>query len=480
MLKARIVKITVIFFILIFLQVPIYVYSQSTEIPITTTTDEARSFFMEGRYKYENIQYATASALFDEAILTDPGFAMAYLYRARCGGSYNLVNENLSRAEALINNVSEGEKYLIQFQIALQDEDQIMQKEYIDKLLDLYPNDKRAHFNAGLYYDFILEPEAALKHYFKAIKIDPNYAAAYNKIGYDFIDLNFLSAAEEAFKKYIALIPNSPNPYDSYAELLMKLGQYEESIGQYQTAYRKDVLYTQALAGVGHNYIFLGDYEKARENYLRQHEKATRMNEKLEALQWVAISYVHEGNIDEAINTLKLRLEFADRENLVLDVIDTYNMMSFILIENGNPDEAIKYHEMILEKLNGVELDGETLMGLKVDNHMNNCLLLAKSKQLAKAKVEMTKCDKAVIGRKNAAERKKMNLVMGIYALMDSRPEDALDHFGKADTEDPYTWYHMAMAYNDLGYTDHAKTLQDRIKYWNQNSLEYAIVKNKN
>ena len=42
--------------------------------------------------------------------------------------------------------------------------------------------------------------------------------------------------AEAAFKKYIELIPGDPNPYDSYAELLMKTGRFDESIAQYQKA----------------------------------------------------------------------------------------------------------------------------------------------------------------------------------------------------------------------------------------------------
>ena len=42
--------------------------------------------------------------------------------------------------------------------------------------------------------------------------------------------------AEAAFKKYIELIPNDPNPYDSYAELLLKMGKFDDSIAQYRKA----------------------------------------------------------------------------------------------------------------------------------------------------------------------------------------------------------------------------------------------------
>jgi cytochrome c-type biogenesis protein CcmH/NrfG len=46
-------------------------------------------------------------------------------------------------------------------------------------------------------------------------------------MGYAYSDKNDFNKAEEAFKKYISLLPDSPNPYDSYAELLLKNGRYD-------------------------------------------------------------------------------------------------------------------------------------------------------------------------------------------------------------------------------------------------------------
>ena len=45
---------------------------------------------------------------------------------------------------------------------------------------------------------------------------------------------------EKTFKKYTELIPGDPNPYDSYAELLLKTGRYDEAVAQYQEALRID------------------------------------------------------------------------------------------------------------------------------------------------------------------------------------------------------------------------------------------------
>ena len=39
------------------------------------------------------------------------------------------------------------------------------------------------------------------------------------------------------YRGHIELIPNDPNPYDSYAELLLKLGKFDQSIENYKKAY---------------------------------------------------------------------------------------------------------------------------------------------------------------------------------------------------------------------------------------------------
>jgi len=37
-------------------------------------------------------------------------------------------------------------------------------------------------------------------------------------------------------KRYVELVPNESNPYDSYAEILMKQGKFEESAENYRKA----------------------------------------------------------------------------------------------------------------------------------------------------------------------------------------------------------------------------------------------------
>ena len=78
----------------------------------------------------------------------------------------------------------------------------------------------------------------------------PDYSTAFNILGYAYRQNEAYSDAENAFKKYIELIPNDPNPYDSYAELLLKMGRFDEAITQYNKALAIDPNFVNSYFGI--------------------------------------------------------------------------------------------------------------------------------------------------------------------------------------------------------------------------------------
>jgi len=57
-----------------------------------------------------------------------------------------------------------------------------------------------------------------------------------NSIGYELMRFGDMNTAEKLLKKNVELFPESFNAYDSYAEVLMSLGNYEEARKNYQKA----------------------------------------------------------------------------------------------------------------------------------------------------------------------------------------------------------------------------------------------------
>ena len=110
---------------------------------------------------------------------------------------------------------------------------------------------------------------AAIAEYEKATAINPAFSQPYNQMGYAYRFLGKYAEAEQAFKKYIELIPGDPNPYDSYAELLMKMGRFEESIKNYEKALAVDPNFVASYIGIGNDRVFMGAATGGA-SYLRQ------------------------------------------------------------------------------------------------------------------------------------------------------------------------------------------------------------------
>jgi tetratricopeptide (TPR) repeat protein len=451
----------------------------SKEITITTNSNDALKLFLEGRDVSENLKFPQAAVMFDKAIALDKDFALAYLYRANSGGGYKIVRENLTKAEELLNKVSDGEKHLILYNKSLYDGDAVKQKQELDSMLSLYPDDKRVQNLAGIYYYGIQDYPNALKHFDKAVAIDNKYASNYNMLGYVYMRMKNFSQAEEAFKKYIELIPNEANPYDSYAEYLLLQGRYDESIKQYEKALEIDPEYTTALIGVGNNYVFKGDLNKARTYYQQYYDKAFNINQKYAALWWKAVSYVYENNFSEAIKILEEQSKLGLDNNTPNYVINGNSYAGMILIENGNIAEGEKYFNNAFDFTKSTEMDFATRKTYEIYNGLDNCHLKILKKDFDGAEKDLQAIKVEVEKRQVPNEIKYLNLIYSILQYNKGNFGLALEYISKADKESPYTWYWEAISQERAGNNQKAKKIFEKIASSNINSMELAIVRNK-
>src|SRR5215510_989824 len=210
------------------------------KIPITTSSPQAKEEYLKGRDMVDKLQITDSVAHFQKAVELDSNFAMAELSLAGSAPTAKEFFEHLRRAVNLADKASNGEKLLILATEAGANALPRTQKEHLDALVAAYPNDERAQFALGGWYFGQADFPNAIEHYKKATELDGNYSSAWNLLGYAYRQNVDYANAEKAFQKYVELIPKDPNPYDSYAELLMKMGRFEDSIAQYRKALEID------------------------------------------------------------------------------------------------------------------------------------------------------------------------------------------------------------------------------------------------
>jgi len=450
------------------------------KVALTTASSEAKDEFIKGRDLFEKLRQRESLQYFESAVAKDNKFVMAYYYHSLANPTTKGFFEDLDNAMTNLDNVSEGERLTM---LALQagvDGNQKKQEEYLKKLVELYPNDERAHGQLGQFYFGQQDYELAVQHLKKSTEIAPDYSSSYNMLGYSYRNLENYDEAEKAFKKYIELIPDDPNPYDSYAEMLSKQGRYEESIVQYKKALGVNQDFFASHMGISNNLTYLNRYDDAKENCDKSFAIAKDDGERRFALFTKTVAYVDEGNTDGALEEMQKQF------NLGKNIDDAGAMngdligMGNILFEAGRYGEAkLKYDEalIVMEGSNLSEEVKENSRRLDVYNRGRIALMTGKIEDAKKLAEEFSiRANNA----NNTFQIWQSHYLNGLIAMEDKDYKKAINEFEKSNLQNPQTFYYMAMAYSKDGNTAKAKKFAEKCANFNSLiNLNQAFVRNK-
>ncbi|NIP43241.1 MAG: tetratricopeptide repeat protein [candidate division Zixibacteria bacterium] len=450
------------------------------KIPITTNSETALKEFLKGRDLFEQLRAQESRKHFQNAVAEDPEFALAHLYLAQALPTAKGFFEELNKAVALKDQVSEGERFWILGLQAGSNGDPVLQEKYYSKLIMAYPNDERGHV---LYATFLFGQQRyadAVSAYNKAVAIDPDYAPTYNMLGYSHRFLEDYERAEKAFQKYIELIPNDPNPHDSYAELLMKMGKYEKSIEHYKKALSVNPDFIASHIGIATNYNFLNKHESARKEIKAIYANAKDDGQRRAAQFCMAVSYADQGDLNEALNAVKKQYEIAQKIDDKPAMAGDLALMGQILMEMGEYEMALKRFEESVKMTHAADVSQE-VKGLADGAHNFNagCVALALG-DIETARAKSNEYSAFAEGLQNPFQIRQAHELAGRIALETGDYKLAIAEFEKSNLQNPYNIYRMALAYKGLGQMDKARKWCQKAATFNAlNSLNMAFVRSK-
>ena len=205
---------------------------------VTTDSMDAYAAFVRGREAWGHVSYDQARRELERALELDPEFAMALVYLGQVYGGLHDIDardRHLKRASVLAGKLPEKERLLVQACNAwIVNGDMEDGKEVLEELTAKYPNEKRYTWELGHLYDSLKLPHDALRHYLRALELDPDYGLALNSTAYVYMDLERYDEARDYLRKYAALNPDEANPIDSLAELEFRGGRLEEAVANYR------------------------------------------------------------------------------------------------------------------------------------------------------------------------------------------------------------------------------------------------------
>jgi tetratricopeptide (TPR) repeat protein len=443
--------------------------SESGKIPVTTSSDEARKEFLQGRDLAEKLLVQDSIQHFDKAVSLDPNFALAHLNRAQVSPTGTEFFDHLKKAVSLADKASNGEKLLILGNEAGANGNAAKQKEYLDQLVAAYPNDERAHFNLGGYYFGQQDFPQAIEHYKKATELNPNYSGAFNILGYAYRQNADNASAETAFKRYIELIPNDPNPYDSYAELLLKMGRFDESVTQYRKALAIDSNFINSHQGIAAALLYQGKPDDAAAELQKLTDKARSDAERRTALFGLTVVDVDSGKLDQALAEVDKQYALGEKTNDVAGMTGDLQLKGNIMLEMGKADEAKALYERLVKMTDDSSLSQEIKDNTKLFHHYNLTRVALAKKDLATAKTEAEAFRKGTESLKNPFQTKQAHELAGMIALEAKDYEAAIAELQQANQQNPYDLYRLCQAYQGKG--DSAKAKESCTKAATFNSL---------
>jgi tetratricopeptide (TPR) repeat protein len=448
------------------------------KIPITTASQKALEYYLKGRDLFERLRFQESIQFFEMAVAEDSNFALGYLFSSFVQPNARGLFENLNKALALTDRVSEGERLWILGAEAGVNGFAMKQREYYQKLVAAYPKDERAHNLLGNQYFGLQDYALAIEEYIKAAKINPDFSQPYNQLGYAHRFLGNYPEAEKAFKKYIQLIPDDPNPYDSYAELLMKMGKYDASIEYYQKALTVDPNFVASHIGISANLNFKGDHQDARKQLQKLYDMARNDGERRAAHFAMAVSYVDEGEMDKALAELAKQYALAERINDASGMAGDLVLMGYILLEAGRLDEAMAKYTDAVKVIEKSNLSEEVKDNTRRGYLFNAGRVALKKGDFAAAKAKAEDYRKQVQAINNPFQSRLSHELAGMIALEEKEYDRAVEELQQANQQNPYNLYRMALAYKGKGDREKAREFcMQAAKFNGLDNLNYSFIR---
>lgn len=318
------------------------------KFPVTTSSAAAAHYFETGMVHYENHRWNFALRDWREAVALDPNFALAYTWI--CFTTTDPAEESHARAKAkaALNGVTPAEQSMVRWMAGVHENNYVEGIQAMNDVAQLYPHDKRLNFLIGYWLYKLDEYERSKMFTLKALADDPAYATAYNQMGYLYSRSREYDKAIEVMAKYVSLLPNEPNPHDSYGEMLRLSGRFEDALEQYRIALKMDPTFYISQKELGETYAVMGQEERARTEYAKAIHEAPGNGIKAEYMQKSAMTYLRDQKYDDADKAYRQAAESAHAMGQWVWEARAYRIMAIYQTDHDAAAKELDQAEAVL------------------------------------------------------------------------------------------------------------------------------------
>lgn len=448
--------------------------AEALNMPVTTSSPAAARYFENGMRQYEMHRWNFALNDWHEAVKLDPDFALAHTWI--CMTTVDPAEEASHReqAKAAIKNASAGERLMVKWMAATHENRYVEGITAMNDLLSMYPHDKRIHFLFGYWLYKQDQYEIAEKLTLAALAEDDKYATAYNQMAYLYSRRGDYPKALEAAGKYVQLLPNQPNPHDSYGEMLRLSGRFDDALQQYHMALKIDPTFYISQKELGETYAIMGDGKRAREEYAKAVHDAPSDGLRAEYLQKSAMTYVRERDYKHADEAY---LDAANKAHSMQQWVweaRAYRIMAMYAPDQNAATEDLARAEALLAARKGAvaqaDLDDEQAHVWRVRAER-----AAAAGDFATANKALATLKQMADSAGSAGIERTYQGAMGTVLVAQRKFSAAVPHL-EEDFANPLSMKALVTAYDKSKAKPQAKSLFKKLQDWKIPSIEEALV----
>ena len=115
---------------------------------------------------------------------------------------------------------------------------------------ELAPNWIYPNINIGIIFSILKQSDSSLNYFKSALNLDPNYSRTYTFIAMEFSKRNEIDSAYFYINEGLSRDSNDPELLTLKGDLLIRIGENNQAINCYYTAYKVDSTYINAYVGL--------------------------------------------------------------------------------------------------------------------------------------------------------------------------------------------------------------------------------------
>src|SRR6266568_1584626 len=456
---------------------PVYAHhvkkASTTTMPVTTSSAKARALYEKGMQDYENLYLERCNDDWRAAVKEDPSLAAAWAWIAFNSGNPEEVNAARAKAKALVPKLTPGEQLMVSWIVDVQEGDFIAGISAMNDLLEMYPKDKRLLYLAGNWLMGENGDDQAQRMMEKALIIDKNYPAALNDLAYVDARNRRFAKAFTAMDRYVALLPQEPNPQDSYGELLRMAGAFEHSLEHYRAALKIDPDFVTSQLGLGDTYALMGNQDQARVEYDKAIRFAHNEADRLTYSMQKAMTFVREGKYAEADKGYAEIAATAHAKKQNLQEAQSYRHLAEYQTDDSTAWKNLKlaeealHHQSIISPSDRNEEMSRILR--------NRAARAAHSGNQALAEKELHELEALANGSRNRVIQSSYHGAFGTV-LMDQKKFEAAIPQLEEDRDNPFTLELLVQAYYQTEQTEKLHEAEAKLRGINVPTMEQALV----